>query len=546
MAPSTAFAFISLGAILLWAGISRLQGGRLAVAASLVALVSLFGILIFLGYVLGADLIFESFLFPASQKIGGHLIYRMSPITGLLLFLAGTSIQLMLIPGHREISRKLMESAAALVTIAGFVGTLGYLFGSPLLYGGNIIPLSCTTTLAFMLLGSGLLAGAGPQSFLLGALAGPSVRARLLRTFLPLIVGLVLLQALMSHLLPDLFLGYPGLSAALLALGFLLITSVVVTLIGRGIGQDIDRTEEALFRAREELERTFDAIPDFIAVLDTQHRIVRVNKSMGTRLGLQPEEAIGLKCYKCVHNTTSPPEFCPHSQLMLDGREHTVEIHEKNLGGDFIVTVAPLHDVRGEIIGSVHVAHDITARKRAEAEIKRLASFPQLNPSPIMEIDITGAVTFSNQGVCDTLKQLGLKAGVEAFFPEDLGEILAAVRDKKERHFYREVQIKDAVFAEDISYVQSLEVIRIYVRDITQHRMAEIVRDQLIIQLQEAIAQIKTLKGFLPICSYCKKIRDDEGYWQQMEKYIREHSDAEFSHGICPDCLKEHFPDFAK
>jgi hypothetical protein len=106
------------------------------------------------------------------------------------------------------------------------------------------------------------------------------------------------------------------------------------------------------------------------------------------------------------------------------------------------------------------------------------------------------------------------------------------------------VQIKDAVFAEDISYIEPLEVIRIYARDITQRKVAEIVRDQLINQLQEAMSQIKTLRGFLPICAYCKKIRDDEGYWQQIEKYIKDHSDAEFSHGICPDCLKEHFPHF--
>jgi len=54
-----------------------------------------------------------------------------------------------------------------------------------------------------------------------------------------------------------------------------------------------------------------------------------------------------------------------------------------------------------------------------------------------------------------------------------------------------------------------------------------------------ALEEIKTLKGILPICMYCKKIRDDSGYWSQLEAYIRDHSDANFSHGICPDCMKE-------
>ena len=63
----------------------------------------------------------------------------------------------------------------------------------------------------------------------------------------------------------------------------------------------------------------------------------------------------------------------------------------------------------------------------------------------------------------------------------------------------------------------------------------------MIIELQEATEKIKILRGFLPICSHCKKIRDDEGYWQQLEKYISEHSEAQFSHGICPSCAKEHY-----
>ena len=61
-------------------------------------------------------------------------------------------------------------------------------------------------------------------------------------------------------------------------------------------------------------------------------------------------------------------------------------------------------------------------------------------------------------------------------------------------------------------------------------------------ELEEALAQIKSLKGLLPICASCKKIRKDDGYWQQIEGYVREHSEAEFSHSICPDCAKILYP----
>ena len=63
-------------------------------------------------------------------------------------------------------------------------------------------------------------------------------------------------------------------------------------------------------------------------------------------------------------------------------------------------------------------------------------------------------------------------------------------------------------------------------------------------ELQAALLKVKQLSGFLPICASCKKIRDDKGYWQQIEAYIRDHSDAEFSHGICPDCAKKLYPDY--
>ncbi len=62
---------------------------------------------------------------------------------------------------------------------------------------------------------------------------------------------------------------------------------------------------------------------------------------------------------------------------------------------------------------------------------------------------------------------------------------------------------------------------------------------------QHAIDHIRTLKGILPICASCKKARDDEGYWQQVEVYIQEHTDVGFSHGVCPDCIRRLYPDFA-
>ena len=80
-------------------------------------------------------------------------------------------------------------------------------------------------------------------------------------------------------------------------------------------------------------------------------------------------------------------------------------------------------------------------------------------------------------------------------------------------------------------------------RDRLARKQAEAAREQLIVELQAALANIKTLRGLLPICASCKKIRDDQGYWTQVEVYVHDHSEAEFSHGICPECARRLYPE---
>jgi len=75
------------------------------------------------------------------------------------------------------------------------------------------------------------------------------------------------------------------------------------------------------------------------------------------------------------------------------------------------------------------------------------------------------------------------------------------------------------------------------VEDISRRKLAEQERERLVRDLQQALDRAKTLRGLLPMCAWCKKIRNDKGYWQKVETYVQEHSDASFTHGICPDCL---------
>ncbi len=142
-----------------------------------------------------------------------------------------------------------------------------------------------------------------------------------------------------------------------------------------GMVQDITerkKAEQELGQAKSDWERTFDTVPDLIAILDNKHRIVRANKAMVQQLGVTPQQAIGQSCYTCVHGTSIPPEFCPHSQTLEDGKEHLAEVHEPRLGGYFLVSTTPLKDDKGIITGSVHVARNITERKKAEEALNKL------------------------------------------------------------------------------------------------------------------------------------------------------------------------------
>jgi hypothetical protein len=82
--------------------------------------------------------------------------------------------------------------------------------------------------------------------------------------------------------------------------------------------------------------------------------------------------------------------------------------------------------------------------------------------------------------------------------------------------------------------------------EITEQKRAEQEREKLIMELMDALANVKTLTGLLPICANCKKIRDDAGYWQQVETYVAKHTQASFTHGICPDCTEKLYGSYLK
>ena len=137
-----------------------------------------------------------------------------------------------------------------------------------------------------------------------------------------------------------------------------------------------------------------------------------------------------------------------------------------------------------------------------------------------------------------------------------LDEALDEYREGENKYYEFEYQIQDKnggwkwIWARGITSTSgndgddgSLKVVGTY-RDITKRKQAENEKEGLIEELRKALDEIKTLRGIIPICAYCKQIRDDEGLWSRVEAYIEKHTKAEFSHGICPACYKKEVEKF--
>ena len=136
--------------------------------------------------------------------------------------------------------------------------------------------------------------------------------------------------------------------------------------------------EEKIRHTADEWEKTFDAMPDLVFTVAADYRIERANRATLVRFGLERENIVGRHCYEIFHGTNEPPASCLHRLAKMDGLEHRAELHEAHLGGDFLLSVSPIVKAPDCPGGIVHVARDVSDRKRLEAQLQSAAFTDEL------------------------------------------------------------------------------------------------------------------------------------------------------------------------
>jgi PAS domain S-box-containing protein len=344
-----------------------------------------------------------------------------------------------------------------------------------------------------------------------------------------------------------------------------------------GISRDItDRkhAEEALQHERNLLRTLIDSIPEYINYKDLEGRYLLNNRAHLRSLGAKSQEEVLGKTMFDFHPAELARQYYENEikvvrtgNAVLD-KEEVVIHHDTGDRCWHLTSKVPLKDGQGKVTSYISISTDITERKHAEEALQHernlLRTLIDNLPDLIFFKDTKGRYILDN---LPHLRSIGAEHQEEIvgkttfdFNPPELAKLynddemkvvqtgkpmvereeLALHRDTGEERWHLTTRVPLLNNRGRVTGIVGIA------RDITERKRAEAERERLIKELQEALADIKTLSGLVPICANCKKIRDDKGYWTQVEAYIQERSQARFSHGICPDCMTKLYPEFIK
>jgi PAS domain S-box-containing protein len=316
-------------------------------------------------------------------------------------------------------------------------------------------------------------------------------------------------------------------------------------------------------------ETILNSMSEAVYVVDRQMRIQYANPAAEKLTGYSLDESVGKYCHHIFcEQSDLCADKCPPKKAMLEEApilHREAETRAKNgRVSQTQISISPFFD-RDECVGAVIVMKDITELKKAEQKIQDqnrfLTNVIDALPHPFYvfstdsyELKLANKAAYSGElpmhMTCHQLSHRRATPCGGADHPCPIDAVRKTGRPVMAEHVHRDADGRGRdmevhcfpIFDSERNLVQMIE----YCVDISERKQAAEEREKLIIDLQRAVNEVKTLSGLMPICSSCKKIRDDKGYWNNLEQYISEHSGAEFSHGLCPECAHEMYPDYFK
>ncbi|MBI5213560.1 MAG: PAS domain S-box protein [Nitrospirae bacterium] len=322
---------------------------------------------------------------------------------------------------------------------------------------------------------------------------------------------------------------------------------------------EMKNAQTELLESENRYRTLFQQSPDAIVAIDPETALpIEFNDRILDMLGYTKEEFLKLKIadYEAIE---SPKEIKAHIEKVLFEGKDEFETRLRTKTGelkDVIVSIRVI-ELSGKRVFH-NIFRDITGRKRAEEALRESEDRCR---------GIADNIGIGVSTINTKMEILSLNSQMKRWFPDidvskrpvcykafnnpprdEICRDCPAHKTLTDGHVYESV-IETPAGAEVRNYRiissplknkngNTVAAVNM-VDDITERKQLEAERERLIGELQTALAKVKQLSGMLPICSYCKKIRDDNGYWKQIEAYISEHSEALFSHGMCPDCAKE-------
>ncbi len=370
MAPNTAAAFIILGiSVLVLTFRSLCRFSRWFSAFSAIVTIAL-SILTLIQFFVGGTPYIDRIILNTSGVLGKVPVGCMSPITGGNFLLAGVALFLLVLPSYGRPTRDIASCLAIATTITGLVVILGYLYGTPILYGGNTIPMAVTTACAFVCLGIALIATSGLECLPVRIFAGTSTRARLMRVFFPATIMIILIENFVDAFFILKWNFNPALVITIYTIVFASIVGIFVFRMSKTVGDDIDRAETSRRQAEEEIRKLLHAIeqsPVVIMITGTAGNIEYVNPKFTQITGYTKEEIIGKNPRILKSGETPPVEYKRLWDTVTSGGTWHGEFHNRKKCGTLFwesAVISPVRNAEGAITHFIAIKEDVTEFKQ--------------------------------------------------------------------------------------------------------------------------------------------------------------------------------------